>query len=74
MLIKGESSYWINKNELLKSKFEWQDEHIATSVSESNIDKVRMNIQNQKEHHRNKFFSEEYNNFLKKFNLDNINI
>ena len=25
-LIKGESSFWINKNGLLKSKFEWADE------------------------------------------------
>lgn len=33
-LIKGESSYWINKNELCKEKFEWQDEYFAVSVSE----------------------------------------
>jgi len=24
-LIKGESSFWINKNQLTKEKFEWQD-------------------------------------------------
>lgn len=27
MLIKGESSFWINKQELVRPKFEWQDEY-----------------------------------------------
>jgi len=31
-LIKGESSFWINKNELYKEKFEWQDDSFAVSV------------------------------------------
>src|SRR3954462_888613 len=35
MLIKGESSFWVNKQNLLKNKFEWQDEYIALSVSYS---------------------------------------
>jgi len=39
MLIKGESSNWVNKNKLLKGRFEWQDEYIAVSVSESQVDK-----------------------------------
>jgi REP element-mobilizing transposase RayT len=29
MLLKGESSYWINKNKIFKTKFEWQDEYFA---------------------------------------------
>jgi putative transposase len=36
-LIKGESSFWINKNKLTSQKFEWQDDFWAVSVSESNI-------------------------------------
>src|ERR1700712_712920 len=40
MLIKGESSFWVNKQKLLNQKFEWQDEYIALSVSESGVDKV----------------------------------
>jgi len=39
-LIKGESSFWINKNKLTARKFEWQDEYFAVSVSESVVDKV----------------------------------
>lgn len=46
MLIKGESSFWVNKEKLIKNKFEWQDEYIALSVSESGIDKVRQYILN----------------------------
>jgi hypothetical protein len=46
-LIKGESSYWINKEQLLNRKFEWQDEYFAVSVSESMLDKVRNYIKNQ---------------------------
>jgi len=69
MLIKGESSNWVNKNKLLKGRFEWQDEYIAVSVSESQVDKVREYIKNQEEHHRIKTFEEEYNLFLKKYHF-----
>jgi putative transposase len=34
-LIKGESAFWINKNQLTSEKFEWQDEYFSVSVSES---------------------------------------
>jgi REP element-mobilizing transposase RayT len=68
-LIKGESSLWINRNNLLKTKFEWQEEYIALSVSESIVNKVRDYIKNQEEHHRVKTFAEEYEAFLKKNNL-----
>lgn len=65
MLIKGESSFWANKEKLIKQKFEWQDEYIALSVSESAIDKVRQYILNQEEHHKKKTFTQEYEEFLK---------
>ena len=67
MLLKGESSHWANKNKLIPGKFEWQDEYIAVSVSESAVQKVRDYIINQEEHHRNKTFEEEYQQFLKKY-------
>ena len=66
-LIKGESSFWINKHGLTKEKFEWQDEYFAVSVSESVIDKVRDYIKNQEEHHSKKTFQQEYDEFLRKF-------
>ena len=39
-LIKGESSFWINKNKLISRKFEWQDDFWAVSVSESHDSNV----------------------------------
>ena len=72
MLIKGESSFWVNKQSLLNTKFEWQDEYIALSVSYSAIDKVKAYILNQEEHHRKKIYSEEYEEFLKAHNLETV--
>src|ERR1700679_3339496 len=64
-LIKGESSNWVNKQQLINNKFEWQDEYIALSVSHSICDKVRNYILNQEEHHKKKTFGEEYEEFIK---------
>ncbi len=65
-LIKGESSFWINKNQLSKTKFEWQDEYFAVSVSETVVESVRKYIANQEEHHRTKSFDEEFEGFMKR--------
>jgi len=65
MLIKGESSFWVNKQKLTKQKFEWQDEYIGLSVSQSAIVKVREYIANQEQHHLKKTFAQEYDEFLK---------
>lgn len=67
-LIKGESSFWINKNGMTKEKFEWQDEYFA--VSESMIDKVRDYIKNQEEHHSKKIFQQEYEEFICKYGFE----
>jgi REP element-mobilizing transposase RayT len=72
MLIKGESSFWVNKQKILKSKFEWQDEYIALSVSYSAIDKVRAYILNQEEHHKKKTFDQEYDEFIANHNLEKV--
>ncbi len=66
-LIKGESSFWINHNKLTKGKFVWQDDYWAVSVSESHLQLVREYIRNQEEHHRTKSFTEEINEFMKKY-------
>lgn len=34
-LSKGESSFWINRENLIPNKFEWQDDYFAVSVSHS---------------------------------------
>jgi REP element-mobilizing transposase RayT len=63
-LIKGESSFWINKNEITEKKFQWCNEYYAASVDESSMNRVRAYIENQEEHHRKITFSEEYEQFL----------
>ena len=66
-LIKGESSFWINKSALIKNKFSWQDDYWAVSVSESHLDKVRQYIQSQEEHHRNISFADEVSEFMERY-------
>jgi REP element-mobilizing transposase RayT len=59
-LLKGESAYWINKQKLTKTKFEWADEYYSVSVSESHLDMVRTYIDNQEVHHKKVTFLQEY--------------
>lgn len=66
-LIKGESSHWINEQNIIRHKFEWQDDYFAVSVSQSMIEQVRTYIRNQEEHHRKKTFAEEYAEFINKY-------
>ena len=71
-LIKGESSYWLNKNNLVINKFEWQDEYIAVSIGHSQVNRVRDYIKSQEEHHRKKSFKEEYDEFIDKYGFEII--
>ena len=66
-LIKGEASFWINKHSMVQGKFEWADEYFGVSISESQLNKVREYIKNQDEHHKNKTWEQEYNEFIKKY-------
>jgi len=65
-LIKGESSVWINKTNLCKTKFEWEDEYFAVSVSETFVDTVRNYIASQEEFHRSKSFDTEFKGFMRR--------
>lgn len=74
-LIKGESSYWINKHGILSAlthsstniiipTFEWQEEYYAASVSASSLSVVRDYIRNQEAHHAKKSFQHECDEFI----------
>jgi putative transposase len=63
-LIKGESSFWVNKQKLTKRKFAWQDEYIAVSVGLSQLEKITSYIRNQNVHHIKKTFQQEYDEFI----------
>jgi putative transposase len=60
ILLKGKSSYWINKKKIFSRKFEWQNEYFAVSVSESRVNRVRDYIKEQEKHHKKKSFNGEY--------------
>ena len=68
--MKGESSFWINKYNLCKFKFEWQDAYYAASVSHSQLEKVKEYIDNQEEHHSKKTYQEEFDQFIEKYGLE----
>lgn len=72
-LIKGESSFWINQNKLIKSKFSWQDDYWAVGVSESHLSAVRNYINAQEEHHSKITFNDEVDEFMKKYGWVLIN-
>jgi REP element-mobilizing transposase RayT len=67
--IKGSSSHFINRNNLINEKFAWQIGYAAFTVSESGIDRVSQYISNQKSHHQKKSFQQEYEEFIKIYGL-----
>jgi len=64
-VLKGVSSKWIHEEFPSLEQFAWQDGYAAFTVSKSNITQVVSYIKNQREHHRNKTFQEEYVEFLR---------
>lgn len=63
--LKADSSGWIHDNFPGLKKFAWQAGYSAFTVSESQVDRVRKYIQNQKHHHRKLSFKEELIALLK---------
>ena len=66
LLLKGESSYWVNANNLSKTKFEWQNEFMALSVSEGVLARLRKYIRNQEAHHKIKLSKNEFDTLIEK--------
>lgn len=62
--VKGNTSYWINEQNLIIEKFAWQTGYASYSVSESQMERVFRYIKNQKEHHQKKTFMSEYDDFI----------
>jgi putative transposase len=68
--IKSGSSKWINDKKFCKARFEWQDGYGCFSYSKKELPGVISYIQNQKEHHRQKTFTEEYLELLEEFGIE----
>ena len=68
--IKAGSSKFINDNNWINGKFNWQEGYGAFSYSKSSVDSVVKYILNQEEHHKKKTFKEEYLGLLEKFEIE----
>ncbi len=69
-LLKGSSSHWINQNQLIKGRFAWGRRYGAFSVSHSDVERVAAYIARQEEHHRKRTFAQEYELFVKRYDLE----
>ena len=63
--VKGGSSKWVNDRRFLTCRFSWQEGYAAFSVSESLVHKVVEYVKNQRSHHENQTFQDEYRSLLK---------
>lgn len=66
-LIKGESSYWANRNLSWNERFGWQNDYFAVSVSRSHEKSVFRYIERQEAHHGTKSFEQEYDDLVRKY-------
>jgi REP element-mobilizing transposase RayT len=67
--IKAGSSKFINEQNWIQGKFNWQEGFGAFSYGHWDLDKVAKYVHNQKEHHTKKRFKEEYFELLKEFDI-----
>jgi REP element-mobilizing transposase RayT len=68
--IKNNSSKFINKNGWVSGKFNWQKGFGAFSLGNSQTEKAVAYISNQKSHHQQNSFQEEYMKLLRIYNID----
>jgi REP-associated tyrosine transposase len=67
--VKANSSKWINEQQFVKGKFQWQAGYGAFSYAKSQRNIVIKYIMNQEEHHRTKSFKDEYIKMLSDFDI-----
>jgi REP element-mobilizing transposase RayT len=67
--IKKSTNNFINENQLNPDRFQWQEGFGAFSYHQSQIGTIIRYVQNQKTHHANKSFREEYDALLEEYQL-----
>ena len=70
MLVKGESSEWINDQKLTPFVFRWQEGFGGFSYARSQIKAVARYIESQEQHHKKRTFLQEYKSMLEKFDIE----
>lgn len=68
--IKKSSNSFIKEKQFTSFNFQWQEGFGAFSYSHSQLTDVIRYIENQKEHHKNQTFKDEYLAFLKMFEIE----
>jgi REP element-mobilizing transposase RayT len=65
--LKGDSSRWIHENfPALVGSFAWQEGYAIFTVSQTKLESVARYIRNQRRHHQQRTFQDEYRDFLQK--------
>jgi putative transposase len=68
--IKSNSSRWINENQIISGKFEWQRGFGAFSYSRTQRKQVIQYILNQEKHHQTRTFRDEYLELMRRFEIN----
>lgn len=68
--IKRDSSKWIKTKDRQYENFHWQDGYGAFSVGYTQIEDVKKYIANQKSHHKEINFEDEFRYFLNKYDVE----
>lgn len=67
--VKAKSSKYINDNNFLLDRFEWQVGYGVFSYSQSHINRVYKYIENQETHHNKESFKKEYLKNLEEYKI-----
>lgn len=68
--IKRDSSRWIKKQDVRFARFYWQRGYGAFSIGQSQVAAVSKYIRNQKEHHKEQTFQDEFRALCRKYDVE----
>ena len=68
--IKRDSSRWIKKQDRRFARFYWQRGYGAFSIGQSQVATVSNYIRNQKEHHKEQTFEDEFRALCRKYDVE----
>ena len=68
--VKSDSTVFVNKNRLTRSRFGWQEGYGAFSYSRSQLDAVGKYVLDQEKHHAKQSFKDEYISLLDRFEVE----
>src|ERR1043166_6757134 len=68
--IKRSSSVWIKRQDKKFAKFYWQRGYGAFSIGQSQVPSVSRYIRDQKEHHKQQIFQDEFRGLCRKYEVE----